>query len=148
MAVTPDKDTTIEAIATSLSAAINSRWGGAVAAMSAIDRIPTDPTRYPHLVVHRRGSTGQHLEYCQGVIRYIMPSPVELEKVPGRMRAMQLAIVDKLRKLSQGIGGDSALRWQINPDQSFVCRELILGFGNGLMPFIEIEFEFVDFDSL
>lgn len=149
MPVTNHKDPTMEAIVLMICGAINARWDGVIAGYSAFDRVPTDPTLYPHLCAYRTDYRGHHLELCKGVVRYMAFSPTDLEQVPGRFRAIALAITDALRTADMSPEGSAvSTRWQIAPDQSFSGRERILGIQNGLIPFLEIEFDFHDFETL
>lgn len=143
MPVTPASDATTEAIALLLQEQLNNKWQGSVAQISAYDHVPTDGNAYPHLVVHRTEAQGEALEQCKGIVRYLMISQTEKEKLPGQFRAMQLAICEVLIDLK-----DPMFSWQIQPGQSFKCRERILGFKDGLIPFFEIEFAFLDLEPL
>lgn len=140
----PDRDTTIEAIVTAIAQHLNSRWPNCVAAFSAYDRVPSDPSAYPHLLVHRLTASGETLEDCRGVVRYMLMAQTEREVLPGQMRSVQLAIAECLRSYD---AGDVPFLHQI-PPQRFTCRERILGFQNGLIPFLEVEFIFHDLEPL
>lgn len=135
------RDGTVEAIALMLRQAVESRHPGAIAGISAFDTVPADPALYPHLSIYRTDARGPGLERCKGIARYMAFSPIEREQLPGRFRAIALAISSALRNAD--LVSDSL--WQIAPDQDFVYRERILGIQNGLIPFFEIEFEFHDF---
>jgi hypothetical protein len=122
---------------------LNNKWQGSVVQISAIDHVPSDPAAYPHLVVHRTEAHGEALERCRGIVRYLMLSPAEKERLPGQFRTMQLAICKVLRNLDE-----PDFNWQIEPPYDFKCRDRILGFKDGLVPFFEIEFNFTDFEPL
>lgn len=143
MPVTPTSDATPAAIALLLMEALNNKWQGSVAQISAHDHVPSDSSAYPHLVVHRTEANGEALERCKGIVRYLLLSPTEKERLPGQFRSMQLAICEILRNLDE-----PDFKWQIQPPYNFQCRERILGFQNGLIPFFEISFEFADFEPL
>jgi hypothetical protein len=140
MRVTPHSDAAIEQIALYLKDGLNGLYQGSVANCSAVDQVPSDPSAYPHLCVHRTEAEGEALQVCRGIVRYLMLSPADKAELPGQFRTMQLAIVELLRQFD-----DPQFNVQILRPQSFRCRERLLGLQNGLIPFFELEFLFVDF---
>jgi hypothetical protein len=145
MPTNPNRDAATETIALYLQEQINLRYQGSVAQISTVDRVPSDPAAYPHLVVHRTEAVGRRLELCRGIVRYLILSQTDRENLPGQFRTMQLLICELLEKFY-----DPELRTQIqlNEPDPFKSRDRILGFENGLVPFFEIEFAFLDFNGL
>lgn len=141
--VTPNHDPTIEAIAIALHDSVLAKWPDAIAGVSVVDYLPSDPSAFPHLVVHRSGAMGQDLEQCRGIVRYLILTPGDRREMPGRFRAMQLKIIQTLRGLE-----DPNFKWVVTQDQQFRCSEKLLGIQGGLIPFFEISFDFVDVTPL
>jgi hypothetical protein len=139
MFVTPEHDPAIEAISLAIRDAVIRKWPKAIASVSVIDHVPTDPNAFPHLVVHSAGSVGQTLASRRGVARYLMLASVDQHKMPGQFRAMSLKVAEILREIE-----DPGFRWSIVQDQQFRCSEKLLAIQGGLIPFFEISFDFVD----
>lgn len=142
MPVTPESDPALEFFTLYLMNGLNAMYQNCVAAASPYDRIPTDPTLYPHLVLHRLDSEGDHLELCRAIARYLMVRPTDEEKLPGQFRTLQLAICQLLRTY------DDDNRRRLIPAQRFRCRDRLISIGKGTIPFFEIEFQFVDLEGL
>lgn len=145
--VSPTRDPTLEAIATWLQDGLNQRFPASVAQSSPSDWLPTDPNMFPHLFVFRTDATGRRLELCRGVVRYMLFSCNDRERARGIFRSIELATVELLEQYD-----DPDFNSQIQSLDDLVSRTRLRGLkqngGSLFLPFVEIEFSFLDYATL
>lgn len=142
----PQTDVTLETLALYLQAKLNAEQPGTIAAIRAFDDIPSDPSAYPCLIMHRTTSKGEAFQDCTGKIRYMLISQTERQARPGQFRWIELAIARAFRLYNTTV--DFTDQVATIKTGSLRSDYKIGTMGGAFVPILEIVFEFGDYHQI
>lgn len=136
-----ERDATLEHLALYLMDGLNKMHPTAIAAVRSFDDIPSDPASYPCLILHRTEEEGEALQRCEATIKYMLISQVERQSRPGQFRWVGLAIAHLLRRYPY-----HEPQMKIVNLEDIRSRYRIGSLQNAVFPFLEIRFQFIDWN--